>query len=135
MPGAFHDYLLSQHEVLGNAGKFKGDSTIPYADFTGCLLNNYSAKKVFDFGSGVGLEDQDLHRGHIAVRQHMPISSEIVGYEPCHQKEKSIIALNQLILAQSNSYNAVISFDVIEHLDIYDSALIVPEIFRIAQVL
>jgi len=36
-------------------------------------------------------------------------------------------------MAPSSSFNAVLSFDVLEHLDYYDSALVVPELFRIAQ--
>ena len=74
-----------------------------------------------------------LHSRHKAIRQHLAISSEIVGYEPCKNKGKSTCSLNQLIHVGANSYNALISFDVIEHLDIHDSALIVPELFRISQ--
>ena len=82
MPGPFHDYLLDQHHQLGQQGKFRGYSTLQYANFTGLLLASYSARKVLDFGSGVGLADSKDHVGHEAIKLKSSLPLTLQGYEP-----------------------------------------------------
>jgi hypothetical protein len=133
MAGQFHDYLLEQHLQLGKAGKFMGNSTIPYASFSGSLLSAYGAKYVLDFGSGVGLGDSKEHAGHQFIRQKASLPLSIMGYEPTSDNTDRSPGLNRLVPSNDNAFDAAISFDVIEHLDYHDAALIVPELFRVSK--
>ena len=133
MAGTYHDFLLHQHQQLGAKGKFTGYSTLPYAGFTGSLLSAYGARYVLDFGSGVGIDDNNQHLGHKEINRVSNSDITILGYEPTKSNSKLGLDINKLIPSDNNSFDASITFDVLEHLHHYDSALIVPELFRVAK--
>ena len=110
-----HDrYLLHQHHEASSLfwekhkrKLFSGDCGIPYARFTGLLTGSMSIQNIFDFGGGNDTEGITVTHNLInsASKLFFGLDPDIVNSEDDSQ-------------AQSNtdSFESVISYDVIEHL-------------------
>ena len=137
----YHDYLLGQHQrfiqLKGKEDTFSGQNGVIYGRFAGLLLGSLGCKKIYDFGGGVtefkhekdsnGLYNDD---DGFSVIKNIYNSFFI---EECEINNSETSNDHDVSLMGENSYDACISFDVIEHLHHSDAAAILPKLFQISK--
>lgn len=140
LKGPFHDYLYQQHlsmfsnQKSGGGGIFNGHTSLVFTPFTSGVIASLGCNSVLDFGSGSGVDVDEKNPAHVFMRKSCR-DLVIHGYEPSMRNSfaEPSGTCPFLLPYADDSYDSIMSFDVIEHLHQLDCALMIPELFRVAR--